>query len=64
MEMTQNYTPYQGFFKRLTGVDCLYAVALFIASIFALSRYGSHMAVYVKGCLILASPSFAWQAVH
>ena len=64
MEMTQNYTPYQGFFKRLTVLDWLYAVALCMASLFALSRFGGFMDAYEKGVLLLAAPTFAWIGWH
>jgi len=64
MEITQNYTPYQGFFKRLTVLDWLYAVALSMASLFALSRFGGFMDVYEKGVLLLAAPTFAWLGWH
>ena len=64
MEMTQNYTPYQGFFKRLTVLDWLYAVALCMASLFALSRFGGFMDAYEKGVLLLAAPTFAWLGWH
>ncbi|MFZ6752053.1 c-type cytochrome biogenesis protein CcsB [Undibacterium sp. Dicai25W] len=64
MEITQNYTPYQGFFKRLTVFDWLYAVALSMASLFALSRFGGFMDVYEKGVLLLAAPTFAWLGWH
>jgi len=64
MEMTQNYTPYQGFFKRLTVLDWLYAVALSMASLYALSRFGGFMDVYEKGVLLLAAPTFAWLGWH
>ncbi|MBC3927111.1 c-type cytochrome biogenesis protein CcsB [Undibacterium sp. CY21W] len=64
MEMTQNYTPYQGFFKRLGVLDWLYAVALCMASLFALNRFGAYMDVYEKGILLLAAPTFAWLGWH
>ena len=64
MEMTQNYTPYQGFFKRLGVLDWLYAVALCMASLFALNRLGAYMDVYEKGILLLAAPTFAWLGWH
>ncbi|MFZ6721571.1 c-type cytochrome biogenesis protein CcsB [Undibacterium sp. Ji49W] len=60
MEMTQNYTPYQGFFKRLSIVDWVYAVALCMAALFAYSRFGSYMDVYEKAIVLLAAPTFAW----
>lgn len=62
--MTQNYTPYQGFFKRLTVVDWLYAVALCMASLFAFSRFGGFMDIYEKAILLLAAPVFAWLGWH
>ncbi|MBK1888946.1 c-type cytochrome biogenesis protein CcsB [Undibacterium sp. 14-3-2] len=64
MEMTQNYMPYQGFFKRLGVLDWLYAVALCMASLFALNRFGAYMDVYEKGILLLAAPTFAWLGWH
>jgi len=64
MEMTQNYTPYQGFFKRLTVLDWLYAVVLCMASLFALSRFGHFMDPYEKGVLLMAAPTFAWLGWH
>ncbi|MFZ6773191.1 c-type cytochrome biogenesis protein CcsB [Undibacterium sp. SXout7W] len=64
MEMTQNYTPYQGFFKRLTVIDWLYAVVLSMASLFALSQFGAYMDIYEKGILLLAAPTFAWLGWH
>ncbi|MFZ6638134.1 c-type cytochrome biogenesis protein CcsB [Undibacterium sp. TC4M20W] len=64
MEITQNYTPYQGFFKRLSIADWLYAVALCMASLFALSRFGAYMDIYEKGIVVLAAPTFAWLGWH
>jgi cytochrome c-type biogenesis protein CcsB len=60
MEITQSYTPYQGYFKRLSMLDWLFAVALVAASVFALGRFGSHMDVYEKGILLAAAPTFSW----
>ncbi len=60
MEMTQNYQTQQSFFKRLSIVDWVYAVALCAASLFALSRFGSFMDIYEKAILLLAAPTFAW----
>ncbi len=60
MEITQSYTPYQGYFKRLSILDWLYAAVLATAALFALNRYGAHMDVYEKGILLLAAPTFAW----
>ncbi|MES2071335.1 MAG: c-type cytochrome biogenesis protein CcsB [Pseudomonadota bacterium] len=59
MEITQNYTPYQSYFKRLSVLDWLYAAVLGSAALFALNRYGAHMDVYEKGILLLAAPTFA-----
>ncbi|MES2041709.1 MAG: c-type cytochrome biogenesis protein CcsB [Pseudomonadota bacterium] len=64
MEITQNYTPYQGFFKRLSIADWLYAVALCMASLFAFSRFGSYMDGYEKAIVLLAAPTFAWLGWH
>ncbi|CAN5852537.1 c-type cytochrome biogenesis protein CcsB [soil metagenome] len=64
MEMTQNYAPYQGFFKRLSVLDWLYAVVLSMASLYTLNRFGGYMDVYEKGILLLAAPTFAWLGWH
>lgn len=64
MEMTQNYQTQQSFFKRLSIVDWVYAVALCAASLFALSRFGSFMDIYEKAILLLAAPTFAWLGWH
>lgn len=64
MEITQNYMPHQGFFKRLSVLDWLYAATLGLASLYALNRFGAHMDVYEKGILLLAAPTFAWLGWH
>ncbi|MFC5472996.1 c-type cytochrome biogenesis protein CcsB [Paraherbaspirillum soli] len=64
MELTQTYSPPNGFFKRLSVLDWLYAVALVAASLFALTRYGAHMDYYEKAVLVLAAPTFAWLGWH
>ncbi|MDY7539256.1 c-type cytochrome biogenesis protein CcsB [Undibacterium sp. 5I1] len=64
MEMTQNYTPYQGFFKRLSAIDWFYALALSVGALFALSRFGMYMDGYEKGILLFAVPAFAWLGWH
>lgn len=64
MEITQNYMPYQGFFKRLSVLDWLYAATLGLASLYALNRFGAYMDVYEKGILLLAAPTFAWLGWH
>lgn len=60
MELTQTYQQEQGFFKRLSVLDWLYALALVAASLFALNRFGAYMDYYEKGVLLLAAPTFAW----
>jgi cytochrome c-type biogenesis protein CcsB len=64
MELTQTYSPPGSFFKRLSAIDWLFAIALVAASLFALNRYGSHMDYYEKGVLVLAGPTFAWLGWH
>lgn len=69
MELTQTYSPPDGFFKRLSILDWLFAFALVAGSLFALSRYGTHMDYYEKGVLFLAAPTFAlvgwnWKSVR
>lgn len=66
MELTQTsgqkavYTQPPGFFKRLTIIDWLYAVALVAGALFALNRYTDHMDYYEKIILVLTAPTFAW----
>ena len=64
MELTQNqtqtYTQSPGFFKRLTLIDWLYGVALVVATLFALNRFGSYMDYYEKAILVLTAPTFIW----
>jgi cytochrome c-type biogenesis protein CcsB len=66
MELTQTdiYSPPPGFFKRLTMVDWLYALALAAGALFALNRYSAHMDVYEKTVLLLTAPTFAWLGWH
>ena len=69
MELTQTYSPPDGFFKRLSILDWLFAFALVAGSLFALGRYGTHMDYYEKGVLLLAAPTFAlvgwnWKSVR
>ena len=66
MDLTQNQTYIQpaGFFKRLTIIDWLYAVALLAASLFALNRFGAHMDYYEKIIVVTAAPTFAWLGWH
>ncbi len=62
MELTQSqiYTPPPGFFRRLTVVDWLYALALLAGAGYALVHFNQHMDGYDKGVLILSVPTFAW----
>ncbi|WP_136417847.1 MULTISPECIES: c-type cytochrome biogenesis protein CcsB [Oxalobacteraceae] len=62
MEMTQShiYSPPQGFFRRLSLLDWLYAAALVAGALFAFNRFGAYMDVYEKSILILSAPTFAW----
>jgi len=64
MELTQQgnvaYTRPAGFFRRLSAIDWLYALALFAGSLFALNRYAHHMDYYEQAILVLAAPTFAW----
>ena len=69
MELTQTYSPPDGFFKRLSVIDWLFAFALVAGSLFALGRYGTHMDYYEKAVLVLAAPTFAlvgwnWKSVR
>ncbi len=61
---TQTYSPPPGFFKRLSVLDWLYALALLAASLFALNRFGIYMDYYEKAILVLAAPTFAWLGWH
>ncbi|HJV82540.1 c-type cytochrome biogenesis protein CcsB [Noviherbaspirillum sp.] len=62
MEMTQShiYCPPQGFFRRLSLLDWLYAAALVAGALFAFNRFGAYMDVYEKSILVLSAPTFAW----
>ncbi|GIZ53418.1 c-type cytochrome biogenesis protein CcsB [Noviherbaspirillum aridicola] len=69
MDVTQNprapidtpiYTAPPGYFRRLSVLDWLYALALAAGALFALQRFGDYMDVYEKGILLLSAPTFAW----
>ena len=62
MELTQaqTYSAPPGYFKRLTVVDWLYALALLAGALFALNRFGEYMDVYEEAMLLLSVPTFAW----
>ena len=64
MELTQQgnvaYTRPVGFFRRLSAIDWLYALALLAGALFALNRYSHHMDFYEQAILLLSAPTFAW----
>ncbi len=60
----QTYSMPQGFFKRLTWLDWLYAAMLLAGALFALERYAGHMDYYEKAILVLSAPTFAWLGWH
>ena len=64
MELTQQgnaaYTRPTGFFRRLSAIDWLYALALLAGALFALNRYSHHMDFYEQAILVLTAPTFAW----
>lgn len=62
MELTQQagYSSQPGYFKRLSALDWLYAVALAVASLTGLNMYGQYMDIYETSILILAAPTFIW----
>jgi cytochrome c-type biogenesis protein CcsB len=67
MEMTQTQQTYQqapGYFKRLTVVDWLFALALLAGAAFGLSRYGAFMNYYEQIILIATVPVFATLGWH
>ena len=64
MDMTQNYPAYQGFFKRLSALDWLYAAVLITASGLALLKFSHHMDYYEQLVLALAAPTFALLGWH
>jgi cytochrome c-type biogenesis protein CcsB len=66
MELTQSqtYAAPQGFFRRLTTIDWLYALALAAGALFALNRFGAYMDYYEKAILVLSAPTFAWLGWH
>ena len=64
MELTQQgnaaYTRPTGFFRRLSAIDWLYALALLAGALFALNRYSHYMDFYEQAILVLTAPTFAW----
>jgi cytochrome c-type biogenesis protein CcsB len=61
---TQTYTAPVGFFRRLSMIDWLYALALAAGALFALNRFGTYMDYYEKAILVLTVPTFAWLGWH
>ena len=59
MDMTQTAPTYQGFFKRKTALDWLYAACLCTASGVALLKFSASMDYYEQIVLLLAAPTFA-----
>ena len=67
MELTQSpqtYTQAPGYFKRLTVIDWLFALALVGGAVYALNRFGHYMDVYEQGILLLSAPVFAALGWH
>ncbi|MDB5960397.1 MAG: cytochrome biosis protein [Massilia sp.] len=58
------YVQAPGYFRRLNGLDWLFAIALAAGAAFALSRYGSYMDVYEQAILVCAVPTFAALGWH
>lgn len=63
MNSTQQQTC-QGFFKRRSMLDWLFALALITASGFVLSKFSLHMDYYEQIILLLAAPTFAFLGWH
>lgn len=64
LSQTQTYQQAPGYFKRLSVLDWIYAVALLGAALFALARYGAFMDGYEKVILVLTAPTFAALGWH
>jgi len=63
MELTHQQ-PYRGFFKRLSIIDWGFALALVVASSFALIKFSQYMDHYEQAILLLAAPTFALLGWH
>lgn len=63
-QANQAYEQEQGFFRRLSLVDWIYAAALVAGSLYAFGRFGSYIDYYEKAVLLLAAPTFAWLGWH
>lgn len=61
-QVNHSGTPYlqASFFRRLTAIDWLFAIALCLGVAFAFHRYASYMDIYEKAILVLCAPTFAW----
>ncbi|MET0322864.1 MAG: c-type cytochrome biogenesis protein CcsB [Duganella sp.] len=73
MELTQKpqpqvnhgtYVPAPGYFKRLTAVDWLFALALAAGALYGFRTYGHFMDVYEGAIMLLAAPVFAALGWH
>jgi cytochrome c-type biogenesis protein CcsB len=60
MNTTTLFTAPQPFFKRLSAIDWLFALALVAGSLFALQKYGTWMDAYEKGFVFLFCAGFVW----
>jgi cytochrome c-type biogenesis protein CcsB len=62
MELTQKsaYRQPDGYFKRLSVLDWLFAALLLAGALYAFNRFGSYMDFYEKTILLASAPVFAW----
>lgn len=60
MNTTTLFTAPQPFFKRLSAIDWLFALALIVGSLVALQKYGHWMDAYEKGFVFLFCAGFIW----
>jgi cytochrome c-type biogenesis protein CcsB len=61
MELTQQLpVAREGFFKRLSWFDWLFAAVLGVGMLYALSRYSAYMDSYEKVILFFTAPTFIW----
>jgi cytochrome c-type biogenesis protein CcsB len=58
------YAQPSGYFRRLSAIDWVYALALLGGSVFALSRFAHYMDYYEQAILLLAAPVFAALGWH
>jgi cytochrome c-type biogenesis protein CcsB len=64
MELAGSYREEPSFFRALSGLDWIFAVALFACVGFALNRYGAYMDYYEKSVLALSAPVFTLLGWH